>query len=75
MLVQDFISGHKALSLSQLVALATRSDTGSHNRLDLIHNLVPTHYVCNGYVYALYRDRRILSNLASDADILHTNVI
>ena len=29
---------------------ATRSDTGSHNRLDLIHSLVPIHYVCNGYV-------------------------
>ena len=29
------------------VAVATLSDTGSHNRLDLIQSLVPTHYVCN----------------------------
>ena len=34
---------------SQLVALATRSDPGSHNRLDLIQGLVPPHYVCIGY--------------------------
>ena len=33
-----------------LVAIATRSDTGSHNRLDLIQSLVPTHYVCNTIV-------------------------
>ena len=35
------------LTTSQLAAFATRSDTGSHNRLDLIQILVPTHYsVC-----------------------------
>ena len=34
------------LTASQLVAIVTRSDTGSHNRLDLIQSLVPTHYVC-----------------------------
>jgi hypothetical protein len=28
-----------------------RSDTGSHNRLDLIQSLVPPHYVCNGYLF------------------------
>ena len=33
-----------------LVAFATRSDTGSHNRLDLIQSFVPPHYVCNGYI-------------------------
>jgi hypothetical protein len=33
-----------------LVTIATRSDTGSHNRLDLIQSLVPTHYVCNTIV-------------------------
>ena len=38
------------LTASQLVAIATRSDTGSHNRLDLIHSLVPPYYVCNGYI-------------------------
>jgi hypothetical protein len=32
------------------IAFATRSDTVSHNRLDLIQSLVPTHYVYNGYV-------------------------
>jgi hypothetical protein len=30
------------LTASQLVAKATHSDTGSHNRLDLIQSLVPT---------------------------------
>jgi hypothetical protein len=34
---------------TRLVAFATRSDTGSHNRLDLIENPVPPHYVCNGH--------------------------
>jgi hypothetical protein len=29
------------------------SDTGSHNRLDLIQSIVPPHYVCNGYVLFL----------------------
>jgi hypothetical protein len=32
------------------LTIATRSDTGSHNRLDLIQSLVPTHYVCNTIV-------------------------
>jgi hypothetical protein len=32
------------------VAIATRSDPASHNRLDLMQSLVPTHYVCNGYI-------------------------
>ena len=40
----------RELTASQLVAIATHSDTGSHNRLDLIQSLVPPHYVCNGYV-------------------------
>ena len=35
---------------SQLVAIVTRSDTGSHNRLDLIQSLAPPHYVWNGYI-------------------------
>jgi hypothetical protein len=34
---------------NRITTLATRSNTGSHNRLDLIQSLVPTHYVCNGY--------------------------
>jgi hypothetical protein len=38
-------------TVSQLVAIATRSDTGSHYRLDLIQSLVRPHYVCNGYIY------------------------
>jgi hypothetical protein len=39
-LVQDFIRSCllRELTTSQLVAIATRSDTGSHNRLDLIVN-------------------------------------
>jgi len=38
----------RELTASQLVA--TRSDTGSHNRLNLIQSLVPPHYVCFGYI-------------------------
>ena len=33
-----------------IVTIATRSDTGSHNRLDLIQSLIPPHHVCNGYL-------------------------
>jgi hypothetical protein len=40
----------RELTASQLIAIATRSDTGSHNRLDLIQSIVPPHYVCNGYL-------------------------
>jgi hypothetical protein len=36
--------------ITQLVAVATRSDPGSHNRLHLIQSLVPPHYVCIGYI-------------------------
>jgi hypothetical protein len=40
------------LTASQVVAIFTWSDTGSHNGLlDLIQSLVPTHYVCNGYLW------------------------
>ena len=41
---------YQVLSDAQLVAIATRSDTDSQNRLDLIRSLVPRHYVCNGYI-------------------------
>ena len=44
----------RELTASQLVAIATHSDTGSHNRLDLIQSFVPPHYVCNGYLSFLY---------------------
>jgi hypothetical protein len=40
----------RELTVSQLVAIAIRSDTGSHNRLDLIQSRVPPHYVCNRYL-------------------------
>ena len=40
----------RELTASQLVAVATRSDTGSHNMLDLKQSLVSPHYVCNGYL-------------------------
>ena len=46
---------------SQLIAIATSSDTGSHNRLDLIQSLVPPHYVCNGYL--LHRNCFLLINV------------
>jgi hypothetical protein len=42
------------LTGSQLVAFATRSDTDSQNKLDLIQSLVPTHYVCNGYLLHMF---------------------
>jgi hypothetical protein len=35
----------RELTASQLVVIANRGDTGSHNRLDLIQSLVPPHYV------------------------------
>ena len=38
----------RELTVSQLVAIATHSDTGSHNRLDLIQCLVRPLYVCSG---------------------------
>ena len=44
----------RELTASQLVAVATRSDTGSHNRLDLIQSLVPPHKICNGYVADIF---------------------
>ena len=37
-------------TLFQVSSVATRSDTGSYNMLDLVQSLVPAHYVCNGYV-------------------------
>jgi hypothetical protein len=39
----------------QVLSVATRSDTGSHNRLDLIQSLVPPHYACNGYLFPLHK--------------------
>jgi hypothetical protein len=38
---------------NRITTLATRSDIGSHNRLDLIQSLVSPYYVCNGYVSLL----------------------
>jgi len=46
----------RELTASQLVAFATLSDTGSHNRLDLIQSLVSPHYVCNGYLVLAKRE-------------------
>ena len=42
----------RELTAALLVAITTRSDTDSYNRLDLIQSRVPTHCVCNGYVYS-----------------------
>jgi hypothetical protein len=53
----------RELTASQLVALATRSDTGSHNILDLIQSLVPPHYVCDGYVLAYYHNLHNVWNI------------
>ena len=73
MLVQDFIRSCllRELTASQLVAIATRSDTGSHNRLDLIQSLVPPHYVCNGYVSNMYIYYWHFSNGAPCSPPLH----
>jgi hypothetical protein len=50
-LVQDFRSCLlREQTALQLVAFATRSDIGSHNKFDLAQSIVPTHYVCNGYL-------------------------
>jgi hypothetical protein len=41
---------YQVLPVAWTNRIATRSDTGSHNMLDLIQSLVPPHYVCNGYL-------------------------
>ena len=53
----------RELTASQLVAIATRSDAGSPNILDLIQSLVPPHYVCNGYVLAYYHNLHNVWNI------------
>ena len=45
---------YQVLPVAWTNRITTRSDTGSHNRLDLIHSLVPPHYIYNGYVYRQY---------------------
>jgi hypothetical protein len=40
----------RELTASLFIAMATRSDTGSHNRHDIMQSLVPTHYARNGFV-------------------------
>jgi predicted secreted protein len=51
-------------TLYQVLPIATRSDTGSHNRLNLIQSLVPPHYVRNRYIswqsVLLVEDTRVL---------------
>ena len=39
------------LITSQPIAMATCSDSGFHNSIDLIQRYIPTHNVCNGYLY------------------------
>ena len=46
--IRSHLSREQTASL--LVAIATRSDTGSPHTLDLIQNRVPTHYVCNWFI-------------------------
>ena len=41
---------YQVLPVAWTNRITTRSDPASHNRLDLIQSLVPTHYVCNGYI-------------------------
>ena len=56
MVVQDFIRSCllRELTASQLVTIATRSDTGPHNRLDPIQSLVPPHYVCQRWIQGFF---------------------
>ena len=42
---------YQVLSVAWTNPIATRSDTGSHNRFDMIHSLVPPHYVCIGHLF------------------------
>ena len=56
MLVQDCIMSCLLCELT----VPTRSDNGSHNRLNLIQSIVPTH-ICNGYVPV--NVRKITQNL------------
>ena len=58
----------RELTVSQLVAIAAHSDTGSYNRLDLIQSLVPPHYVCNGYIHS---DPNILLRLMQSSQKKH----
>jgi hypothetical protein len=37
------------------VVWTNRLTTSSHNRLGMIQSLVPTHYVCNVYLYILQK--------------------
>ena len=41
---------YQVSSASQLVVIAIRGDTGSYNKFDLMQSLIPTRYLCNGYV-------------------------
>jgi hypothetical protein len=41
--------------LSHELAIATHSDTGSHNKLDLLQSFVPTHFVCNWYISTILK--------------------
>jgi hypothetical protein len=47
----------RELTASQLVAIATRGDTGSHNRLDLIQSLVAPFF---------YHHSVVIQHLVSD---------
>jgi hypothetical protein len=43
--------------------MATRSNTDSHNRLDLIQSSVPLHYICNRYVSHILVQGHIKTNV------------
>jgi len=38
-----------------LTAIVIHSDTGSHNRIDLIKSIVPAHYACNWCVSIIFQ--------------------
>ena len=54
---KDFVSGLCRVNEPhiKLDAITTRGDTSSHNRIDLIQSLVPTHYACGEFILFSYR--------------------
>ena len=59
--VHGFVSGLACCGTYRITTRrgATRSDTCSRNRLDLIQNLVPPHYVYNMYTWKVRIDKTV----------------
>ena len=46
------------VALAAAIEAKRAAYTGSYNRLDLIQSLVPTHYICNGYIVYIVKNIR-----------------